>query len=72
MWECGEGQADRHTDDHDQYTFRLGYASHEMLSVEADSVAIVMSQEYSTVFNLPVTSKQKQLPTNFENSNKDM
>jgi len=28
--ECGKGQADRHTDDHDQYTFRLGYASREM------------------------------------------
>ena len=34
VWECGEGQTDRHTDIHtdgrDQYTFRLGYASREM------------------------------------------
>jgi len=28
VWECGEGQTD--TDGRDQYTFRLGYASHEM------------------------------------------
>ena len=32
VWECGEGQADRHTDALDQYTFRLGYASREMLT----------------------------------------
>ena len=36
VWECGEGQtdrqSDRHTDGRDQYTFRLGYASSEMLS----------------------------------------
>jgi len=30
VWECGEGQTDRHTDGRDQYTFRVGYASREM------------------------------------------
>jgi len=30
VWECGEGQTDRHTDGSDQRTFRLGYASREM------------------------------------------
>ena len=32
VWECGEGQTDRHTDGRDQYrpTFRLGYISREM------------------------------------------
>jgi len=34
VWECGEGQTDRHTDRHtdglDQYTFRLSCASHEI------------------------------------------
>jgi len=29
VWECGEGQADRHTDSRDQYTFRHSYASRE-------------------------------------------
>jgi len=32
VWECGEGQADRHTDALDQYTFHLGYASRELLT----------------------------------------
>ena len=27
VWECGEGQTDRHTDGCGHYTFRLGYAS---------------------------------------------
>jgi len=27
---CGNAARDRHTDGRDQYTFRLGYASHEM------------------------------------------
>jgi len=27
VWECGDGQTDRHTDGLDQYAFRLGYAS---------------------------------------------
>jgi len=31
MWECGEGQIDRHTDGRDQYTFCLGYASRETM-----------------------------------------
>ena len=26
VWECGEGQSDRHTDGRDQYAFRLGYS----------------------------------------------
>jgi len=34
VWECGEGQRDRHTDRHTDgrghYTFRFGYASREM------------------------------------------
>ena len=35
VWECGEGQIDRHTDTvhtdgHGHYTFRFGYASREM------------------------------------------
>jgi len=30
VWECGEGQTDRHTDGCDQYTFHFGYASREM------------------------------------------
>jgi len=30
VWECDEGQTDRHTDSRGQYTFRLGYASREM------------------------------------------
>jgi len=30
VWECGEGQTDRHTDSRDHYTFRFRYASHEM------------------------------------------
>jgi len=30
VWECSEGQANRHTHGRDQYTFRLGYASREM------------------------------------------
>jgi len=30
VWECGEGQTDRHTDGRDQYTFCLGFASREM------------------------------------------
>jgi len=30
VWECGQGQTDRHTDGRDHYTFRLGYASREM------------------------------------------
>ena len=32
LWECGEGQTDRHrhTDGRGQYTFCLGYASREM------------------------------------------
>jgi len=30
VWECGEGQTDRHTDDRGQYTLRFGYASGEM------------------------------------------
>jgi len=34
VWECGEGQRDRHTDRYtdgrDQYTFRRGYTSREM------------------------------------------
>jgi len=29
VWECGEGQTDRHTDGRDHYTFRLGYALRE-------------------------------------------
>ena len=30
VWECDEGQADRHTDGRDQYTFRIVYDSREM------------------------------------------
>jgi len=30
VWECGEGQTDRHTDGRGQYTFHLGYASREV------------------------------------------
>ena len=30
VWECGEGQTDRHTNGGDEYTFRLGYALVEM------------------------------------------
>jgi len=30
VWECGEGQTDRHTNGRDHYKFRLGYASREM------------------------------------------
>jgi len=30
VWECGEGQTDRHTDGCDQYAFRRGYTSHKM------------------------------------------
>jgi len=30
VWECGQGQAYRHTYGRDQYTFRLGYALREM------------------------------------------
>jgi len=30
VWQCSEGQADRHTDGRDQCTFCLGYASCEM------------------------------------------
>ena len=30
VWECDEGQTDKHTDSRDQYTFHLGYASCEM------------------------------------------
>ena len=30
MWQCDEGETDRHTDGRDQYTSRLGYASREM------------------------------------------
>jgi len=29
VWECGEGQTDRHTDAHDQYTFCVMYDSHK-------------------------------------------
>ena len=27
VWECGDGQAERHADARDQYTFRLGYVA---------------------------------------------
>jgi len=30
VWECDEGQTNRHTDGCDQYTFHLSYASREM------------------------------------------
>jgi len=30
VWECGEGQTDRHTDGRSQYTFHLRYKSREM------------------------------------------
>ena len=33
VWECGEGQTDRHTDGHDQYTSHLGYASREVVQL---------------------------------------
>jgi len=30
VWECGDGQTDRHAVRRDQYTFRLGYTSRQM------------------------------------------
>jgi len=47
VWECGDGQTDRHTDGHGQYTFHLSYASRKRSKTirnSEDTIIYIMHQ----------------------------
>jgi len=61
VWECGEGQRDRHTDGHDYYTFRLGYAS--MRNVTNWTKNIVVTENNLTNENHRFNSNNRFITT---------